>query len=206
MKLNQIVLVDKIYIYLFNFRVDECKYFKDKVLLNESIDLVLVRCFSSKFKKPTFLNISDQSSLPTSLIYSNVHAILNPKKVQDIVLGANDDSQARKLSILVIGIDAVSRLNFQRSMPLTKQYLDSQGWFEFRGHNKIGDNTYPNLMAFLSGLNETMITSAGICEPEKTYGLDKCPFIWYAFKNAGYVTGFGEDAEELSTFTYLEKV
>lgn len=177
-----------------------------------------MKCRSSKIKKPKSSKIKSQAALTkllSSPVYSNVHAILNPEKVYDRLnssefIGMNNSTtttttsehQGRKLSVLMMGIDSVSRLNFQRTMPLTKEHLDKQGWLELRGYNKMGDNTYPNLMAFLTGFNESRAFSQ--CNPYKPYGLDSCPFIWYGFRDAGYITGYGEDTVEISTFNYLK--
>lgn len=43
----------------------------------------------------------------------------------------------RPLSVLMIGIDSISRLNLIRAMPNTAQYLYDTGWFELKGYNKV---------------------------------------------------------------------
>lgn len=104
--------------------------------------------------------------------------------------------------MLIIGLDNVSRLNLERSMPKTTNHLRTSGWTELQGYNKMGENTYPNLMAILTGMNSSR--SYKTCAPTKSFGLDNCPFIWSAFRNAGYVTAYGEDSTPISTFNYMK--
>lgn len=59
--------------------------------------------------------------------------------------------------MLVIGVDSVSRLNYYRTMPRTSDLLRSHGWYELRGYNKIEDNTFPNLMAILTGMTRPQV-------------------------------------------------
>lgn len=136
-------------------------------------------------------------------VYENVHAILNPEKVHErFENSSRPNGTERKLSILMLGIDSVSRLNFKRSMPKTEKYLRDKGWIGLKGYNKMGDNTFPNLMAILSG--QDVGQSYSKCAPTEPYKLDKCPLIWYNFRNAGYVTAYGEDESVLNTFNYLK--
>lgn len=174
--------------------------------LDKSVETLLVTCWNSKLSKQAKGKLK-KGRPNCNVVYKNVHAVLNPERVRDRLnsvktnRGANA-SAGRPLSVLMFGMDSVSRLNFHRSMPLTSQYLQEKRWIELRGYNKIGDNTFPNLMAILTGQNESVAQSR--CKPQTPYGLDNCPFIWYNFKDAGYVTSFGEDYTSLSTFNYLK--
>lgn len=63
---------------------------------------------------------------------------------------------------------------------------------------QVADNTFPNLMAGLTGKNLSTITK--MCSGK----MDQCQklFIWHKFKKAGYVTAYGEDYLRLpDTFT-----
>lgn len=53
-------------------------------------------------------------------------------------------------NVILLGIDAMSQVNFQRTMPLTAKFVRQPGWFEMLGYNKVGDNTLPNLLALLT--------------------------------------------------------
>ncbi|KAK2584189.1 hypothetical protein KPH14_006616 [Odynerus spinipes] len=173
--------------------VKQCESLKKRATIPDNVDVVLVSC-KAKSKKGK-----------SQTIYENVHAILNPRKVYDrLENGTNNTGYGspRKLSILVLGIDSVSRLNFQRSMPKTERYLRESGWIGLKGYNKMGDNTFPNLMAILTGQNQEQAYKR--CKPSEAYKLDRCPFLWYNFRNAGYVTAYGEDETALNTFNYLK--
>lgn len=87
-------------------------------------------------------------------------------------------------------------------MPLVNKYFEENKWLELKGYNKMGDNTFPNLMAFLTGQNQTQAYLK--CKPLMPYGLDNCSLIWYNFRDAGYVTAYGEDYGSISTFNYMK--
>ncbi|KAL9891861.1 uncharacterized protein ACN2A1_007698 [Glossina fuscipes fuscipes] len=108
-----------------------------------------------------------------------------------------------KPSLILWGIDSVSRINFRRTMPKTFNYLKQRKWFELRGYNKIGDNTFPNLMALLTGQNQSAAEET--CKPKQVGGLDNCNFIWKEFHKQSYYTAYGEDTPAMSTFNYLKK-
>lgn len=103
----------------------------------------------------------------------------------------------------MIGIDSISRLNFYRAMPITAKYLQKNNWYELKAYNKMGDNTFPNLMAIFTGLNNSQ--AYDICVPTRVNKLDNCSMIWYTYRNAGYATAYAEDEAEISTFNFKKK-
>ncbi|XP_008207346.2 uncharacterized protein LOC100117011 [Nasonia vitripennis] len=107
-----------------------------------------------------------------------------------------------KLSVLVVGIDSVSRLNFHRSMPRSLELLRQLGAVEMLGYNKVADNTYPNLVPVLSGLSQEEFEQ--LCWTNHKKPFDRCPLIWKYFQAKGYRTIFGEDACAMTTFNYLK--
>lgn len=182
-------------------RVQQCENFTGQVTLPQAVEVVYVSCKAKT--KPKVKAKTKKAS--TSTVYENVHAILNPEKVRDRVDRADNQTgsvASRKLSVLVLGIDSVSRLNFYRTMPKTEKYLHETGWIGLKGYNKIGDNTFPNLMAVLTG--QTSQEAYSRCKPTVVYKLDRCPFLWHNFRNVGYVTAYGEDETVLNTFNYLK--
>ncbi|XP_020804809.1 uncharacterized protein LOC110181412 [Drosophila serrata] len=96
------------------------------------------------------------------------------------------DPLNRKPSVLILGLDSISRMNFKRSMPKTAEFVKQEGWYEMEGYNKMGDIAFSNLCAILGGSKSHIV-----CE-------QRFPLIWKAFKDAGYTTAFGEDSVELS--------
>lgn len=185
----------------------QCENFTGQVALPQQVDVVYVSCKANTTKaaKVKVKAKAKQAKLSTKTVYENVHAILDPEKVRDRVeqnVNQSVGASPRKLSVLILGIDSVSRLNFYRTMPKTEKYLRETGWIGLKGYNKIGDNTFPNLMAILTGQSSQQAYSR--CKPTVAYKLDHCPFLWHNFRNAGYVTAYGEDETMLNTFNYLK--
>ncbi|XP_058447813.1 uncharacterized protein LOC131428135 [Malaya genurostris] len=109
-----------------------------------------------------------------------------------------------KLGVMILGIDSVSRLNFHRQMHKTAEFvIDRLKAVEMFGYNKVGDNTYPNLVPVLTGLDVDELAAA--CLPNSNSTFDLCPFIWHKFAEAGYRTIYSEDSSTLETFNYLKK-
>ncbi|CAG9860212.1 unnamed protein product [Phyllotreta striolata] len=124
-------------------------------------------------------------------VYTNVHAtaLYRPRK--------RENSENSKFSVLLLGIDSMSKSNLIRTMPKTFRYLEDN-FYNLRGYTKIGENTLPNLMAILSGHNMDQLNS--FCNDSVKF--NNCKFIWDKFKALGYVTAYLEDEVEISTFNY----
>lgn len=138
-----------------------------------------------------------------NIVYDNFFATALKK---DIILHDNVKEVPKNKSaynVLILGIDALSRLNFHRTMPRTLSFIQKKGAVELLGYNKIGDNSYPNLVAMLMGYKENELKK--ICHPFTSTSFDFCPLIWHWYKQAGYYTAFGEDSSSLGTFNYLLK-
>ncbi|XP_046386571.1 uncharacterized protein LOC124156217 isoform X2 [Ischnura elegans] len=107
-----------------------------------------------------------------------------------------------KWSVLILGVDAVSRLNFLRQMPKTKAVLEKIGAIEFLGYNKVADNTFPNIVPLMTGYSEEELKA--VCWPEPRKKLDDCPWLWYNYTMEGYLTLHGEDCSWMSIFNYVK--
>lgn len=105
-----------------------CQSFDQKVILPKQVEFILVKCKRITHKKP-------------ETVYTNAHALIRHKpEVTDRLAQVrknNVNNQTRPLSVLLIGIDSVSRLNLIRAMPITAQYLYNNGWMELKGYNKV---------------------------------------------------------------------
>ncbi|XP_067001793.2 uncharacterized protein [Anabrus simplex] len=137
-------------------------------------------------------------------IYKDYHAFIIPKpeveKRCEEAVSTNEVDTEDRPSVLMLGIDAVSRLNFHRQMPHTLHQLRQLGAIEMLGYNKVGDNTFPNLVPVLAGLSEKELRDS--CWPKDKSSFDYCSFIWKNFSEAGYRTGFGEDSPWMGMFHY----
>ncbi|KAH8353099.1 hypothetical protein KR084_008876 [Drosophila pseudotakahashii] len=109
----------------------------------------------------------------------------------------------RKASVIMYGIDTVSRTNIRRMMPMVYEFLKSPGWYEMMGYNKVADNSFPNIFAMLTGLSPET-AEAQVCNTDIDGCLDKIPFIWKEFKEEGYLTAYAEDEEISNTFNYMK--
>ncbi|EDV38907.2 uncharacterized protein Dana_GF24761 [Drosophila ananassae] len=112
-----------------------------------------------------------------------------------------EKEQVPKPSVIIMGLDSTSRMNFQRTMPKVLKYVRQDGWFEMQGYNKVGDNTLPNLLAVLAGTSRERADKS--CNLRSRDCLDKVNFIWKRYKKNKYTTAFAEDCEAMSTFNYM---
>lgn len=135
-------------------------------------------------------------------IYSDVHFLVQPKEsVKERFAKFSKFKETRAPSVFIIGLDSTGRINFRRAMPKAVEFLKKNNFYDFKGFNKIGDNTYPNLMAMLAGLDVKNTN----CDPFVVGGLDQCYFVWNDYKKFGYATAYTEDFKQVSTFNYMKK-
>lgn len=137
-------------------------------------------------------------------IYRDYHYFVQAKKSKENFINQNERKKEQNMSIMVIGLDSVSRLNFHRRMNESAAVLlnDLQA-IELFGFNKVADNTYPNLIPMLTGLDEDELITA--CIPTKNHTFDRCHFIWDEFKEKNYFTAYAEDMGSLGLFQYLRR-
>jgi hypothetical protein len=115
-----------------------------------------------------------------------------------------NEEQKDRLSLLILGLDAQSHMNFIRQMPLTYSFLlKNLSAIGLHGYTKVGDNTFPNVVPFLSGLSVSELRKK--CWPTKLSYFDGCPWIWKDFARSGYRTSFAEDSIWMGTFHYEKK-
>lgn len=163
-------------------RYSTCMAFEEKVALSGCI--VLVKCKAYGVE-----------------IYTNVHgAFPITKEMKNRVKLKKDE---KPLSVLMVGIDSMSRLNLRRVMPKTTEFLERNKWLNLKGYNKVADNTFPNLMAIFTGKNDSY--SYETCYPRTVGNLDKCNILWYKFREMGFITSYAEDEESLNTFNNDKK-
>ncbi|VVC99870.1 unnamed protein product [Leptidea sinapis] len=159
--------------------------------------------YSDCFEFVDSIEISDEfvkvSCVYEFIIFYEQFFAFTPKKYPQTNDGG-DERNNPKFNVIMMGIDAVSRLNFHRTMPKTLAYLKKKEAIELYGYNKVGDNTFPNLIPMLLGIRESDLKRT--CWPDRKSTFDNCPFIWNSFKDVGYYTAFGEDSASLGTFNY----
>lgn len=158
--------------------------FKDSITLHH--DTFSVMCFSTEER---------------DVIYENIHTtfLIN----EDIREKMSRTHTKKQISVLLVGIDSVSRLNFIRALPKTYSYVERNGWIPLKGYNKVDDNTLPNLIAILTGRSSRNISDT--CKSTEVETFDQCPMLWDNYKNFGYITSYAEDECSMSTFNYKNK-
>jgi hypothetical protein len=92
----------------------------------------------------------------------------------------------KRLGVLLLGSESVSRLNLLRTMPKTVKYLRRGGWLEMSEYNNMGDNTLPNLAAVLTSLSMGQMRNQ--CWTSHHSNFDNRPFIWKNFFISFYCT------------------
>ncbi|GFT91730.1 uncharacterized protein NPIL_97101 [Nephila pilipes] len=135
-------------------------------------------------------------------IYEEYHSFIHNKpKVEKRCKKHNEPGY----SVLIIGVDAMSRLNMHRQLKKTSRYLiDNMDAVEMFGFNKVGDNTFPNLVPLLVGYDERELPQ--VCWNNKeNEPLDQCNFLWKRFAKKGYRTLYAEDFPFMSSFNYIKE-
>ncbi|XP_033757106.1 uncharacterized protein LOC117339542 [Pecten maximus] len=130
-------------------------------------------------------------------VYDVMHYQIDSKTVQDSRNIQRETDE--KFSILILGVDAVSRLAAIRKLPKTFAYLrDEMGAFEFKGHMKVADNTFPNVVPMLTG--KKAYSNELPSDDVSSVKFDRYPFVWYPLAKAGYATLFSEDYADINMF------
>lgn len=126
-----------------------------------------------------------------------------------------DNQNTEKTNILMIGIDSVSANHFKRVFPRTHALLANTlaDNLVYEHLNSVGGNTYPNIIAMLTGVLEEDM--GGDDEDalkseidwyrkwDSTFH-DHLPYIWYEYEKLGYVTHFQEDDPSIAIFNYYK--
>lgn len=154
----------------------------------QSSAFVLVKCF---------LKSAD-------LVYESGHAYVPPPSAELYTASRRKSNDVDHPSVLIFGVDSMSRLNFVRQLPRTYHVLTNVlDAIVFKGMTKTGDNTFPNMMALLSGINvhkrNNKSNTLSVYKP--TY-FDDVPIVWDSFRASGYATMYNEDAPSLTVFNF----
>ncbi|XP_075750343.1 uncharacterized protein LOC142817165 [Rhipicephalus microplus] len=122
------------------------------------------------------------------------HALLARKKRS--VLDKRD--RRKRLNVLVLGIDSVSRLATIRHMPLTRRFLMGEmNAFEFVGYNKLGTASVHSQLPLLTGL-----PSKAVDRMFAKMHYDALPHLMSVYRKRGYHTLFLEEYADYGLFTY----
>ena len=148
------------------------------VVISEENEFVEVECMNATTSDEAF--------------YRDIFAFVPIKKEVeercDSFVDNTSSQPTEHLNVMIVGLDALSRLNFQRQMPRSYQFLiERMAAIEMKGYNKVGDNTFPNLVPLLTGLSDDELQHSclGTSNSSDTT-FDDCPFVWNIFRRNGY--------------------
>ncbi|TKR88640.1 hypothetical protein L596_012849 [Steinernema carpocapsae] len=98
------------------------------------------------FQPCEFVEVDCQKPFPPLSIYSNLHAKIIPNKTF-----AEKIPKSKKPNVILFVLDSVSEANWRRALPKTLKVLQEEYKSTvFKGFNKVGDNSFPNAVAFLT--------------------------------------------------------
>ena len=135
-----------------------------------------------------------------------LHGLILPKpEVLKTAKRLDTRNNHLEINVALIMIESLSAAMFERSLPKTKEVLNSlEHSFFFKGHTIVGDGTTAQLCAILTGMNEQQLPEARLSFANSK-PVDSWPFIFKDFANNGYVTMFLEDAPKYASFNYRLK-
>ncbi|XP_038215752.1 uncharacterized protein LOC119835156 [Zerene cesonia] len=159
-------------------RYTNCESFQNGIQIQLKEEMIAINCAIFKPHK--------------EIIYRDVYILVKKRNI------TKSNKSNNPWNVMVLGMDTMSRGRFISSMPTTAKYLQTHHWLDFRGFQKVGYNTFPNVMALMTGKNTSEVHR--LCK----HGMDKCNdvMLWSHFKKAGYYTATGEEFLRLpDTFT-----
>ncbi|CEF62594.1 Protein of unknown function DUF229 family and Alkaline phosphatase-like, alpha/beta/alpha domain and Alkaline-phosphatase-like, core domain-containing protein [Strongyloides ratti] len=169
---------------------EEWRPFNEEGYFDMSTDFANIICY-----KKTIFNIDIK-------IFEETIALTVIKNISQF-----DEEKDDEPSVIMIGIDSMSRSNFIRSLPKTYKFLQEHDFIDFKRHVKVADNTYGNWIAILTGLRASWSSDMKM-ELTDAWNLwyDDFPLIWKNFTSHKYVTLFAEDRPDIATFNYHGKM
>ena len=152
----------------------------------------------------------EESSGRRELVYSNVHFLpklptsTNPKQ---------PPAETKVPGVIILLIESLSRVNGEHQLPKTVQVLRLiYNATLLRGLTKVGDNTFPNLVALLTGVWVGRRDGKGQegegheeDKKRKEVDIDRLPFLWNAWSDLVCPTLYSEDSPNINTFTYSRR-
>ncbi|XP_035826213.1 uncharacterized protein LOC101862804 [Aplysia californica] len=172
----------------------ESEMFSNKIKLTMRDENLLIGCFDSERK------LISRSYMTVVQLKPDVEF----RCEKDYRSHLENFQPRETLSVLMVGTDGMSKQNFVRSMPKTRNFLlKNLSALELRKYNKLGLNTFPNVMPLLTGKHYTEFAD----EWKWDEPLDKIDyaFLWNDFRRVGYRTAMLMDRVQVTAFHYQKK-
>ena len=130
-------------------------------------------------------------------IYENFHVQVLDTENNGSEGGHISGVKNSKWNVMLISTDSLSHSSSIRYLPKTRHYLLKQlKAVELHGYTKVGKNTFPNMIPFLTGKNVEDVIS------DKKKPMDYLPLIFKNYSRAGYKTIFSEDDPGIALFNF----
>jgi len=179
---------------------------RDPVKENDRIEIVTFQTRLQLYQPvPMFSDMVKVQCMDwnNSEIYYNIHA--HPSWKNKTFDKPNGD----KLSVLMLMLDSTSTSVLKRHLTKTYDYVKNVMQFKmFNGFSKVGDNSFPNMIAALTGYRyqyEQKNMPPDIDEDMTKNHFDHWPLVWKLYAQKGYATVFNEDKAEWGLFHYMTK-
>ena len=154
-------------------------------------DAVTVRCYQTRKK---LSKVSKNVKYVKINILKQIVPLIPEKKFKNF-----KTNEQNIPNVLMLGIDSISWLQFKRQFSLTKSLAQKYEFYPMYGYNKVGDNTFPNLMAVLTGQFSNYYWNESIRNAKH---FDDVPFIWKEFSKQNFTTTLIEDLPRYSLFNF----
>ncbi|XP_060590624.1 uncharacterized protein LOC132745678 [Ruditapes philippinarum] len=107
-------------------------------------------------------------------------------------------------SVILFGLDSVSRNNAIRQIPRAVKYLhENLSSIDLLMYNRIGGHTFDNIVPMLTGLLANTDDIPYLNDVGTRF--EKLPFIWKNFSENNYVTFYAEDHLQFHTFNFKKE-
>ena len=187
-------------IHRIDISILQCTY---QILTRVDGDMELEHGRTVTLQTPEFITshvfrvtCSNTSAMVYDMVHFNAFWNENAKLDSDI-----SDEARRKLSVIIIGIDSVSRSHAVRNLPNSYKYMKQEfDMYDFKGYGKVGENTWPNLVPLLTGQSHRHFP---LVEHIHLHA-DSMPLLWNEKAVKHMASFFAEDRPDISTFNYVK--
>ncbi|CAL8141259.1 unnamed protein product [Orchesella dallaii] len=158
----------------------------------QKVEEEFIRLFCTSTSFPSFGDV----------VYRQFHALAKLSSYAREKVSRWHLKEEKPPNVLLLGVDTNSRLNAHRNFKETLSLLESWGAVEMLGYTKVGESTYPNTVAFMSGYSIGDMRQ--YCYKTVRVAQDFCPYLWKAYDKVGYLTATVEDVPLGTSFNFLK--
>jgi len=137
--------------------------------------------------------------------YRNLHA--GVPVIAELHRNQSADTQVAKLdlNVYIYLMDSLSRVNFVRKLPRFYKFLvEEMDAVVMTGFNTVGDGTPWSMIPVTTGHFQTELYEARKRFTNASF-VDGWPLVFKDYKQAGYITSYGEEQPQFSFFSYKLK-